>query len=166
VKHKSGIAIGIIMILAVAFSGCFGIGAPAPAAEPSAQPTSSVSTVVISGTEDDVSTVSTTNTAEPVVTMTDKGYILKDVPGVEDTVQVHLKAGKASFCIRLPDYSVGESYKLTMTSVGEPFTYRSSNEFSGYTGAGGLQIDKQIPFEGTYQISFEYGDSWEIEIIQ
>lgn len=158
----------IIVVLSsgVTLSGCLG----SPAEDVTPEPTAEAIAITdqpdmpVSGSA--ATTVPAPIIPEPAVTRTGSGYLLKDTPGAEDTVQVHLKAGKASFHIRLADYSTGDSYTLTLANAEGPFTYRSSHELRGITGADDIRLVKTIPQDGTYQVSLDYGDHWEIEITQ
>ena len=161
----------LIVLSALAVSGCMGCNSNTPeASTPAMQPTGEVSTATsqVPSPAPEITATPAPTPAIPVpaVIRTDTGYILTDTPGADDVVQVQLKAGKASFHIRLPDYAIGDSYTLTLTNADGPFSYRSTHEFSGLSGAGDISIAKNIPRDGAYEISIDYGSGWEIEIAQ
>ncbi|WP_148266463.1 hypothetical protein [Methanocella arvoryzae] len=161
----------LILLSGLAVSGCLSSSPNTPEhSTPAVQPTGDASPVTGQVLSSDPGMTETPTPAPaipgPAVIRTDTGYILTDAPGTSDVVQVQLKAGKANFHIRLPDYTIGESYTLTLTNADGPFSYRSTHEFSGVSGAGDISIVKTIPRDGAYEISLDYGSGWEIEITQ
>lgn len=177
VNHHPAEKTGTILLLLLIFlsglatCGCLGGSQNSPGVpDTTAGPTNEVSPVanqILAPTpEITLTPTPALDSPGPAVVNTVTGYILTDTPGAEDTVQVQLKAGKANFHIRLPEYALGDSYTLTLTNAEGPFTYRSSHEFSGISGAGDISIVKTIPRDGTYQVSLDYGGSWEIEVTQ
>jgi len=100
------------------------------------------------------------------VIRTDNGYIVKGSPSNGNSFQLQLKKGKAKFHIQLPDYAVGDSYTLSLTSAGGPFSYMSSNKFEGNEAIQDQDLSKNIPAEGSYQLNMDYDNVWEIDITQ
>ncbi len=161
----------LLLLPGIAACGCFGDSPNSlEASTPAVQPTGGVSPTTGQVLAPAPGMTATPTPAPaipgPVVIRTDTGYVLTDAPGAEDIVQVQLKAGKANFHLRLPDYAIGDSYTLTLTNAEGPFSYRSTHEFSGVSGAGDISIVKTIPRDGTYEVSIAYGSGWKIEITQ
>jgi hypothetical protein len=171
-KSEVKLVLMMIMLIALSLSGCLGcnlknIGlsvtppmTPSPLALPSATepvpvPPEAVATVV-----------PTSHSPGLVVITTEKGYTIRSSPEAGDATPVELKAGKTSFRIKLANYPVGDTYTMVLTSINEPFSYKSTHEFTGNGGTGDIQITKNIPVEGRYQIKLDYPDDWEVEISQ
>ena len=98
--------------------------------------------------------------------MTENGYIVKGSPAIGNSFQLQLKKGKAEFHIQLPEYSVGDSYTLSLTSDGGPFSYMSTNKFEGNEAIRNQDLSKNIPVDGSYQLNMDYHNAWEIDITQ
>ncbi len=162
----------MILLLAIPLSGCLGCspksnifaGSPTITATPQALPL--VIDPVTPISEEIVTTVPGPNNEEPDVTTNENGYTIKSSGETAGTAPLELNAGKTSFRLKLENYHAGDTYTMVLTSVNEPFSYKSTHEFAVDSGAGDIRITKNIPMEGSYQIKLDYPFNWEIEVTQ
>lgn len=172
IKREVKLVLIIILFLAITVSGCLGCSptsnssSGSPAIVPNTSPLPPSTDPVTPSSEGVVTTVPTSSNTGPDVITNEHGYIIRSSSGTGDTAQVELNAGKVRFQIKPVNYHAGDTYSLILTSVNEPFSYKSTHKFSGDSGMEYIQITKNIPLKGTYQVQINSNDGWEIKIIQ
>lgn len=162
-----------VILAAVLLSGCTGTNTPT--ATPTTQATTQSTTTEPSSVTA-TSTPQTAATSGPAITRTDNGYTLRG-PGNSDTVKSEkfdLKAGSATFHIQQFN-NAKQGYTFSIKNVNNPDAFGSDIDtmlvnqrlllFSG-TYETDKTVTKDIPEDGTYQISVLCFTPWQIDVTQ